>query len=211
MTEIKLNIETALFKSAVLCASKEEVRYYLKGVCVDPGQNVVNLVATDGHILFTAIHELNFDAGESLPHESFIIPTETIKRALTGYKGETVEITRAGDSWTFAGVVFQPIDGTYPNWRAVFPTADEVSHLHNKPANFNLEYLGIMSKISKTLKTSTVLNQLGERPAVVSFARSDCFALVMPMRETKSERTPESVISLLSTVVPPIESDKLAA
>jgi DNA polymerase-3 subunit beta len=49
---MKITIDHSIIKALLICAAKQDIRYYLKGVCVDARANGdVVLVATDGHRL----------------------------------------------------------------------------------------------------------------------------------------------------------------
>lgn len=165
-----ITIPTNLLKAALICASTEKVRYYLNGVYVDPKGF---LVATDGHRLFCG----KIDLTDVAAFDGWIIPRDAIKRALTGYKQATIEIspTRVGDITT------QPIDGTYPDWQRIIP-----SELSGETAQFNPAYIGDMGKIGGLLHKGALaahIHHNGESPAGVTFPGVDnAFAVLMPIR-----------------------------
>ena len=170
-----LTIPTNVLKAALICASTEQVRYYLNGVYVDPKGF---LVSTDGHRLFCAQIDLE---GQS-PFEGWIIPREAIKQALTGHKGDTIEVTQ-----TRVGVVScKPVDGSYPDWRRVLPS-DTPS---NVPAQFNPAYVADFGKIGDLLsgkRKGEVLpcqiHHNGDQPTPITFsADPSCFGVMMPIR-----------------------------
>ena len=180
-------IPTDLLKAALLCASTEETRYYLKGVHLSTSGH---MVTTDGHRLFCA------KLAEAVPAD-VIIPLDTVKAALklAPRKAETIEL----NGNTFGGVVFQPIDGTFPNWKAVIPPMDGFKPGDDTaPAHFNPDYIYDRGQMSRALgsKTGTAFEIHAwnpESPHGVTFAgRDDCFAVIMPMRRTK-DATPWNV------------------
>lgn len=180
-------IPTDLLKAALLCASTEETRYYLKGVHLSTSGH---MVTTDGHRLFCA------KLAEAVPAD-VIIPLDTVKAALklAPRKAETIEL----NGNTFGGVVFQPIDGTFPNWKAVIPPMDGFKPGDDTaPAHFNPDYIYDLGQMSRALgsKTGTAFEIHAwnpESPHGVTFAgRDDCFAVIMPMRRTK-DATPWNV------------------
>jgi len=180
-------IPTDLLKAALLCASTEETRYYLKGVHLSTSGH---MVTTDGHRLFCA------KLAEAVPAD-VIIPLETVKAALklAPRKAETIEL----NGNTFGGVVFTPVDGTFPNWKAIIPPADGFKPGDDTaPAHFNPEYIYDLGQMSRALgsKTGTAFEIHAwnpESPHGVTFAgREDCFAVIMPMRRTK-DATPWNV------------------
>jgi DNA polymerase III sliding clamp (beta) subunit (PCNA family) len=112
-TETIITIPTDLLRAALICASTEKVRYYLNGVYVDP---LGYVVSTDGHRLFCG----KIDVSDLPEFNGWIIPSDALKRALTGYKNETIDISpnRCGDMSCLS------VDGTFPDWRRVIPTGD---------------------------------------------------------------------------------------
>lgn len=180
MTSIPtIEIPTAILKAALVCASTEKVRYYLNGVYVDPKGF---LVSTDGHRLFCG--KIDFDPGQA-PFEGWIIPSDAIKRALTGYKADTITIApdRVG------AIMCAPVDGTYPDWRRVVP--DELS---GETAQFNPTYVADMGKIGVILRgkrrnsLDAHIHHNGEGPAAITFPEiDDAFAVLMPIRAHHSD------------------------
>lgn len=175
MSIFSIEIPVDLLKAAHACVSTEETRYYLNGVFVDPRGW---LVATDGHRLFAA--RISGIEG-TLPPEGVIIPRDTIKKALTGYKQQTITLTdkALGDTLcTF-------IDGTFPAWERVVP-----KETSSQTAQFNPAYVGDMGKIAKLVGANNGYPHIwhnGEGPALVSFfPREDCFAVLMPVRSAVS-------------------------
>ena len=179
-------IPTDLLKAALFCASNEESRYYLRGVHLATSGH---MVTTDGHRLFCA------KLAEAVSQD-VIIPLDTVKAALklAGKRAETIEL----NGNTLGGVVFTPVDGTFPDWRRVIPAADGYQSGDGKPAHFNPDYMHDIGQMSRALGSKTgVAFQIhgwdSGSPHGVTFAeRTDCFAVIMPMRTVK-EATPWSV------------------
>ena len=176
-------IPTDLLKAALFCASNEESRYYLRGVHLATSGH---MVTTDGHRLFCA------KLAEAVPTD-VIIPLDTVKAALklAGKRAETIEL----NGNTLGGVVFTPVDGTFPDWRRVIPSATGYDNGTPGLPHFNPDYvydLGQMCRAlgSKTGVTFQVHSWGADCPHGVTFAeRTDCFAVIMPMRTVK-EATP---------------------
>ena len=114
-------IPTDLLKAALFCASNEESRYYLRGVHLSTSGH---MVTTDGHRMFVA--RLN-----DRPAVEVIIPLDDVKAALklAGARAQDVEVELLANR--IGQISFQPVDGTFPNWRAVVPTGEESPS--NKP------------------------------------------------------------------------------
>jgi len=187
MTDFSFSVPTDVLRAALVCVSTEETRYYLRGVHVEPDADDVVLVSTDGHRLFCGRCPLP-PAGAVTPAKPFIVPTEAVKKALTGYKGLGIHLTRTGDVWTLGDVTFKPVDGTFPDWRRVVPSQKTISEDLGKLAQFNPAYLADMGKVSKALSPARqnimpVIHHMGSGPAMVTFpGREDLFCLIMPMR-----------------------------
>ena len=167
-----LTIQTALLKAALICASTDKSRHYINGVHVDPKGFIVS---TDGHRYFCG----KLDLTDVPAFEAWTIPSDAIKRALAGYKGITIDISRerCGD------VACQPIDAVFPDWRRVIPK----DTLSGETAQFNLDYIADMGKIGKALGVKSSLtahvHHDGNNPAAVTFPGvENAFAVLMPMR-----------------------------
>jgi DNA polymerase III sliding clamp (beta) subunit (PCNA family) len=176
-------IPTDLLKAALFCASQEETRYYLRGVHLSTSGH---MVTTDGHRMFVA--RLN-----ERPAADVIVPYADVQAALklAGARAKDIEVTpdRIGQ------IAYQPVDGTFPDWRRVCPTGQElpstnpganggVEHVH-----FNHAYIGDMAKMATILcgKADTAQSALhpvnASSPCLVTFGeREDCFAVLMPVR-----------------------------
>ena len=175
-------IATDLLKAALLCASQEESRYYLRGVHLS---TTGHLVTTDGHRMFVA--RLN-----ERPAADVIIPYSDVQAALklAGARAQDIEVTadRIGQ------IAYQPVDGTFPDWRRVVPTGEELPS--GKPddapgaVHFNHAYIGDLAKMGKILGGSSMLHPVSaSHPCLVTFGdRADCFAVLMPLRR-KIDRT----------------------
>jgi DNA polymerase III sliding clamp (beta) subunit (PCNA family) len=176
-------IATDLIKAALLCASQEETRYYLRGVHLATSGH---LVTTDGHRMFVA--RLN-----DRPAADVIIPYSDVAAALklAGARAQDIEVTadRIGQ------IAYTPVDGTFPDWRAVVPTGEETPS--NKPGandgaehvHFNHAYVGDMAKMAailcgKAKEAQSMLHPVSaSHPCLVTFGeRADCFAVIMPVR-----------------------------
>lgn len=184
-----LTVPTAILKAALVCVSTEQARYYLCGVYVDPKGF---LVSTDGHRLFCG--KIALDPGQA-PFDGWIIPSDAIKRALTGYKADTITIApdRVG------AILCAPVDGSYPDWRRVMPDADGLS---GEVAQFNPAYIADMGKIGVILRgkrknsLDAHIHHNGEGPAGVTFPEIDnAFAVLMPIRAHHTDNGSEAWVS----------------
>ncbi|RPI62202.1 MAG: hypothetical protein EHM48_04465, partial [Planctomycetaceae bacterium] len=147
-------IATDLLKAALLCASSEESRYYLRGVHLS---TTGHLVTTDGHRMFVA--RLN-----ERPAADVIIPYSDVQAALklAGARCKDIEVTVdvTGSALPqvtgkIHSIAYSPVDGTFPDWRRVVPTGEELPS--GKPddapgaVHFNHAYVGDMAKMATIL------------------------------------------------------------
>ena len=197
-----MQIPTAHLKAALLFAAKKDVRYYLNAVLIEWDIDNVSIVATDGHRLFAATHPVN----ETVEPGSVIVNYEDVKRALTGYKAETIEFTPNADhllqTATLGSVSFLPSDGTYPDWRRVVP-----AKISGEAAQFDPRYVGDLAKAAKAFGIKDAqahIHHNGMDGALVTFgSREDCYAILMPRR---SNETDQHALNVASAVSRPISS-----
>jgi DNA polymerase-3 subunit beta len=175
-------IPTDLLKAALICASSEETRYYLRGVFLSTSGH---MVTTDGSRMFVA--RLN-----ERPTADVIVPYGDVQAALklAGARCKDLEVT--GDR--IGQIAYQPVDGTFPDWRRVVPTGEETPS--NKPGandgaehvHFNNRYVGDFEKMADILCGKGTIGQSvlhpvsASHPCLVTFGeRADCFAVLMPV------------------------------
>ena len=183
-TTTAIAVPAAMLRAALICASTEETRYYLRGIYVD---SKGFLVTTDGHRAFVG----RIDLADAAPFDGWTIPMDAAKRALIGYKPTMIEIspTRCGD------IACTPVDGVYPDWRRSVPT-----ELSGVVAQYNPAYLADMGKIGELLTgkrkngggLSAHVHHNGEAAAGITFPGcEDAFAVLMPIRSAHAG-TPDS-------------------
>jgi hypothetical protein len=110
-----------------------------------------------------------------------------------------------GQWWILYGnarVAFTPVDGSFPDWTRIIPTAPETL----TAAHYQPQYIAAIGNMAKALRDGKKdatsffkLHQNGENPALVTFdrkvdditdasgPRTDCCAVLMPMR-TKGDQ-----------------------
>lgn len=178
-------LATDLLKAALVCASSEEARYYLRGVHLATSGH---MVTTDGHRMFVA--RLN-----ERPSIDVIVPYDAVAAAikLAGARVKDIEIDLAANR--IGQIQFTPVDGTFPDWRRVVPTGEETPstkpELNDGPehVHFNHAYIGDFAKMAailcgKATQAQSVLHvTTASGPALVTFGeRADCFGVIMPIR-----------------------------
>jgi hypothetical protein len=176
---MELNIR--LLKAAAFAVSKDETRYYLKGVAVQADAKGSYLIATDGHRLLAFCQSRECYGGEPV---SIIIPADIIAGIKLNKHIEIAELTQeSATHWRLdyvgASVIFAPIDGTFPDWRLLIPKETD-----GKPAQYNPAYVGDFAKATKALgQGQPVIAYNGDGPALVTFGDDvDGFGVLMPMR-----------------------------
>jgi len=178
-------LATDLLKAALVCASSEESRYYLRGVFLG---TTGHLVTTDGHRMFVA--RLN-----ERPTADVIVPYDAVTAALkmAGARVKEIEVDLAANR--IGQIQYTPVDGTFPDWRRVVPTGLEQPstkpELNDGPehVHFNHAYIGDFAKMAAILcgKAKEAQSMLhvttASGPALVTFGdRADCFGVIMPVR-----------------------------
>lgn len=196
-----IRINANLFRIAYACVSKEETRYYLNGVYVEPHpQGGVTLTTTDGHRLLSLYDENGF------ADESAIIRLDVKLCKSKRYYSRFISIETGSDSATIlegTGDVYDPdvfapvateykvrIDGTFPDYRRCVPQTPDMANL--AAPNFNGSYVGDFGAVGRELsihfnagKTGTmrVLSSDASGPCLILWpAVSQAFGVLMPMR-----------------------------
>ena len=205
MTDTITVTAQAAFVEAAMCAvSKEETRYYLRGVFIDARGFIA---ATNGHMAFAARCNDAFKLADCRPAydtaninlPGIIVPQDAIAQAIKAAgraKGLEMEFQRdtLGQWWILYGnarVHFAPVDGSFPDWTRIIPEAPETL----TAAHFQPQYIKALGDMAKALRDGKkdaaslfLIHQAGEGPALVTFpdgdnaTRADCCAAIMPMR-----------------------------
>ena len=168
-------LATDLLKAALVCASSEESRYYLRGVHL----------ATSGHMVTTDGHRMFVARLVERPSADVIVPYDAVTAALkmVGARCKEIDV----DGIKIASIMYTPVDGTFPDWRRVVPTglekpSDKADDAPGR-VHFNHAYIGDFAKMGKLLDGAPMMHPTSaSNPALVTFGeREDCFAVLMPM------------------------------
>lgn len=178
-------------KALALIAAKEDVRFYLKTICIDTTTaGRVHVVSCDGHralIVGNAVLE-----GEPVPGR-FLIPVEAFKSVKPASKSQPVEIRvlPAGKelgAFEIRGNVTTTgtmVDGHYPDWHRIVPSVRDLKD-QKEPANFNFGYVGEFGRVAELMGCKYPhIVQGGENAAVV-YMGADAFGICMPIRYGKA-------------------------
>lgn len=148
----------------------------------------MTMAGTDGHVLL-AYRETQ----EQSPVDDFsvIIPNDII--AGVKAKGSAnLELNKApDDTWRLfdacTSVGFVPVDGTFPDWRRVFPRK-----VDGTAGSFSFDLLARFSKAAREMGSKhATLHQNGpSSPALVKFSCSpDLVGVIMPKRDDIGEES----------------------
>ena len=174
-----------------LCAlvhlsSKQDIRWYLNGVCVEFRETETVYIATDGHVLGRYI-----DPQRNETPASVIVPRDVIER-IKLHKADHSAVLHVEDDGKRARLVyaaqivnvgFAPLDGKFPDWRPVVPseTSGEAGH-------FDVELLGKFVKVNKVFGKPFNpgvfrLRQNGPAgAALVELVNTKFLGVIMPVR-----------------------------
>lgn len=215
MSDIIVNAN--LFRLAYTCVSKEETRYYLNGVFVQPHPvKGAFLVSTDGHRLLCI-----YDKDAIAPRAEIIQLDATALKVCKPGKGEVRREIHIVDSRAEIGPVihdhykgkacekFTPtvlvqkciVDGTFPDWQRVIG-----SRCVEKPAlaSYNGRYVADFAKLGVELRAHDNQGYRGSEsamrvasaetgsPALVRWPGIDfAFGVIMPVRCDLEHRVPD--------------------
>lgn len=179
---MRVKLNTAFLKAALMCAVKpksKDARTNLKSVCLDfiqPEQVVI--VATDGLCLFAGKQDIEYS---ELPLNSFcyqvLVPYSTLELALKG-AGSVVVLAKNGQQYCINDINFMPIDGMFPAYTRVVPTA-----VSNDAAQFDpalLDQMNSALQVASNNKAPSALFRNGYGAAVMQNSNTECIGVVMP-------------------------------
>ena len=172
-----LTIKTNELKALLLCAAKNDVRYYLNGVHFESTPHGIIAASTDGHRLLCI----------NLPNEQAegvkaLIPRALIEAAVKT-KAQVIDISIDGANVTLSSmgqnVSGSITDGVFPDFRRVIP--EKVSGIQGN--EFNNEYLVDFDKIGKLINggKASVLQNSGSA-ALVKFDNDAVIGVIMPFK-----------------------------
>lgn len=182
-------IESNTLRAALTHAAKNDVRFYLNGICLD--LDAGRIVATDGHRMFIA-------SGPQDPGKGrVILPRDLVANVCkaAGKRGMQVTVTLAGSGETATATLALPtgaqfgetlIDGNFPDWPRVMP-----AELSGQPGQYDLEYLAaaadalVIHGAASKAQGVRVAHNGPEKPCIVyapNCRENMAFVVVMPLR-----------------------------
>ena len=172
-----IRISRPEFMCAILCAAKNDVRYYFNGICIDREGFVVS---TDGHRMFvgkamtddeTVIVSVKYKAPAKFDH--VLIDVQYNMATFCDSNSDTVQQSP-----------LEIIDGCYPDWRRVARyEEDKLSEI-----GLDLQYLNDAAKAAKYFgeRKAKIKMQSFDRAVHIHFP-NDAYMIVMPGRVYPSE------------------------
>ena len=108
----------------IFAAARDESRPIFTGVLLETGPEGLNMVATDTHRLSLYTHQIT----NSVEIKT-VVPGKAIKEVIRNAGGEAIKIQVDGKTVKFicgdTEITARAIDGEFPNYRQVIPTAKE--------------------------------------------------------------------------------------
>ena len=176
---MQLTIKTNELKALLLCAAKNDVRYYLNGVHFESTNNGIIAASTDGHRLLCI--NLPDQQAEGV---KALIPRALIEAAIKT-KAPTIDIMIDGANVTLSSmgqnVSGSITDGVFPDFRRVIPNS--VSG-EGGGAQFQTDYISDFDKIGKLInggKASLMLNG-PLNTALVKYTDENVIGVLMPFK-----------------------------
>jgi DNA polymerase III sliding clamp (beta) subunit (PCNA family) len=179
-------------------AATSDIRYYLNGLHVVQNNRGTYIEATNGHML----GRLLIDETPIANPCSVILPLESVKSlAATGKKGKenlcfTVDGVKVSViTSTSETMIFQALEGTFPDCDRVVPTLTSDSGL--EPSTYNPEYIQAFADCANDLRghkangITVQIKQRGNDSGIVNIDSEPLFVgIIMPMRTHNSVNIP---------------------
>jgi DNA polymerase-3 subunit beta len=182
-------------KAALLAAAKNDIRYYLNGVCVEFGFDHVLSIGTNGSLAAVFRHAVAVeDMPPALIGQQFIIPRDTCA-LIAKSKLDRLSVTVGPERWLQfdgAGVSIrcQAVDGKFPDWRRVIGAA--YGETPAITAQFDPDLLATFSRVAEALGSSArpvlwttapegALGDIAHRVSIQGLS-DEFVGVVMPLR-----------------------------
>ena len=157
-TEISLDVDTLVngINKTIFATADDDFKPMMNGVFFNIEQSGITYVATDGHKLvkFTTEHENNNSASFILPKK----PANLLKALLLKEEDDvTVSFDKSNAVFTLKNYILicRLIEGDYPNYNAVIPTANP-----NKILIDRIEFLNGIKRVAVCANSATNLVRL---------------------------------------------------
>ncbi|MBO1859364.1 DNA polymerase III subunit beta [Burkholderia cenocepacia] len=190
-----VHVTGAALKAALLQAGKQDIRYYLNGICVEAYEKETRIIATDGHrMAVVRVRAENFGVS---PGTQFIIPRATVEALKVTKPLRDLPISIEGPDektgeyrMTYATdvIIFRAVEGKFPDYRRVVP-----QRTSGEPTQLNPAYLLDMRKSVELLGSKRIHVQYNGTDATVITAEDtkiEFVGVVMPERWTDKDQKP---------------------
>lgn len=191
-------------KAALVFAARQDIRYYLNGVQFQRHGDGAIAVATDGHRLAVLFEATAFSAidgdGATAQDFSVIVSREQLESAVKAAPKNialvfVVTVTDGVQSVTIksdgAEFTHPAVDGRYPDWQRVIPTAESrgpcLAREKDSSCGYDAAYLGDYAKAAKALGLKSTAIEFRQDcdgyATIVRFGGSEDFvSVLMPVR-----------------------------
>ena len=180
-------------KAVALFCSKEETRYYLKGVNLQFCHDHIIMTATNGHYL-TMLRQKLDEPLDTIPPDT-IVPIELIDRIKLSRHSDVAELYieagRITVNYCSATYSDRAINASFPDTRRVIP-----SSVSGETAQFDVAYPALYQKAAKMFRKDAQIKiaHNGESPALVDWFEPcdglQAFGVLMPMRARSFAKAP---------------------
>ena len=179
---MKILLKISTLKAAAICAAKNDIRYYLNGVCIDVRtDSKLVIVGTDGNVMFIGVDD--YEGEWNGKQEQIIIPIKTVKHVLKNCNKELIHIVLKSlldGEMLLDKYAFKPIDGKYPDYKKVIPKVESLKSGigHYKP---KILMQGNKAMIKASGHEYLMFNQYGKKsPAVITCYFPNYICVVAP-------------------------------
>lgn len=189
-----MKLDYNLLKAAALVAPKNDIHDYLNGVRIEPVDDGVCIVATNGHVLFAAFQETSeaLDAPVTIPADLAKGCTNKARTRTPGWLEMHIKEFPHPDktpSYTFNGYPFTPVEGQFPDWRKALPTGTSGEAAAYDPHLYHLAHKVIAiadgfkkwKNLSGTDTPPWIFRLNGHSAAVLTGVNTESIVLLMPL------------------------------
>ena len=218
-----MNLKPNALNAALICACKEDIRYYLNGVYIRycKATNELLYAGTNGHVLFLFFANYEYEPNWQNDFE-IIIPYNTVINALKMHKQQykrsagNIDIkleTISQSKYLLGDVVFKPLEGKYPSIEKVIPTNPT-----GIKSNFNPTLLMLGKKAFSALwgkdTNAKLIHNGGEHEAAGIMTHEgipNTYVCIMPMREKDEKPTVINLPQMFKLALQNTEQSEKAA
>lgn len=183
-----IHISSLLLRAVALASAKQDIRQYLNGVLIEVKPKGVFLVATDGHRMHVAVTD---QRPQDAPEFNLIVPRATVALAAKKYGAADTPLMLSKDQtgpWSLAHEPFEPLQGTFPEWRRVVPEMAANARVAVPP--LNAKYVDDLANAAVLLGGKHAgfhLHCCDGRTVLAKLnGREDFFAILMGQNETEA-------------------------